>query len=64
MVVTYRIDTSSLSPEEYERFYMDVDRFAFMICIEFPRTLVVTWDESEPLEKLVLIPAGCPWDKL
>nr|DAL91889.1 MAG TPA: hypothetical protein [Caudoviricetes sp.] len=63
MVTTYRIDTSSLSPDEYERFYDAVDRFAFMICVGKPRILEVTWDENEPLEKLVPIPPGCLWDK-
>lgn len=48
MVTTYRIDTSSLSPDEYERFYDAVDRFAFMICVGKPRILEVTWDENEP----------------
>lgn len=63
MVTTYRIDTSSLSQDEYERFYDAVDRFAFMICVGKPRILEVTWDENEPLEKLVPIPPGCLWYK-
>ena len=63
IVTTYRIDTSSLSPDEYERFYDAVDRFAFMICVGKPHILEVTWDENEPLEKLVPIPPGCLWDK-
>ena len=38
MVTTYRIDTRSLSPDEYEQFYNAVDRFAFMICREAAHT--------------------------
>lgn len=63
MVTTYRIDTRLLSPDEYEQFYNAVDRFAFMICVGKPHILEVTWDENEPLEKLVPIPPGCLWDK-
>lgn len=63
-MVIYRINACALSPSEYETLYKEVDRLAFMVTLEIPRTLIVYLDEKEPLENLITIPNNCPWDKL